>query len=435
MQALNERKWFVLWAVFVLFLAACSSDSSSGGSSEESAGGSQEASESPGERTISFMTIALSPTFDEYFQNIIEEFEAANEGVTVEWRDVPYDQVEQLVMTRASSGDIPDVINLNTLFLKKLAGLGALVNMDEAAADAKDDYFEGIWQSGSVGDANFAVPWYVSTSGLLYNEELLAAAGFDEPPATLEESWEYSKVIYEETGAYGRVLTPTMHTLLGLHGISILNEDNTAAALNTPETVELWTMLKEQYDQGLIPKGILLDQMPVPEMYAQEKAAFWTTGPQLFRQVKDLAPQVYEKSNAAPALVGDANIQNASIMNLAVPKQSEHVDLAVEFALFVTNAENQLAFSEEANVLPSVKAAAEDEYFQQGEDSDDPAKRGNFYAAQQLELAQDMTIPHENAGEITEAINKSFQGLLINDGDPEQAIADLEAQINALLQE
>ncbi|TDQ42985.1 ABC transporter substrate-binding protein [Aureibacillus halotolerans] len=422
--------------MFIMFLTGCSSGGS--GTSDGAAGEPTEDAaqgETQEERTIEFMTISLSPTFDEYINGVIDAFEAENEGVTVEWKDAPYDQIEQLVMTSASSGDLPDVINLNTLFLKKLAGLGALVNMDEAAADVKDDYFEGIWQSGDIGDGNFAIPWYVSTSGLLYNEKLLQEAGFDTPPSTFEEAWEYSEVIYEKTGAYGMVIAPNLHTQMPLHGIPIVSEDGTEATINTPEAVELWTTLKEKYDQGLVHKGILLDQAKVPELYAQEKVAFWTTGPQLFRQVNDLAPEVYENSNSAPALVGEAEVQNASIMNLAVPKQSEHVDLAVDFAAFITNSEHQLAFSEEANILPSVKEAAEAEHFTQGEDSDDPAVKGNFFAAQQLELAQDFTIPHENAGEIAEVVNKTFQGVLINDGDPKQALADLETQINSLLQE
>ncbi|NGP46368.1 sugar ABC transporter substrate-binding protein [Bacillaceae bacterium SIJ1] len=431
MKSLVFKKRVMVVMLFVLILSACSS----GGKPEGSAKTATGENDKLNEREITFMTISLSPAFDEYLQQMIDEYEAANEGVTIEWRDVPMDQVEQMVMTRASSGDLPDVMNLNTLYLKKLAGLGALVNMDEAAADAKEDYFTGLWQSGSVGDANYAIPWYVTTGGFLYNEDILNEAGFEEPPSTFEEAWEYSEVIYEKTGAYGEVIEPKINKMMSLHGISILNEDTTAAELNTPEAVELWTKLKDKYDQGLVPKNILLGQMPIPEMYAQEKVAFWSTGPQLFRQVKDLSPDVYEQSDAAPALVSDANLQYAAIMNLAVPKQSEHVDLAVDFALFVTNAQNQLAFSKEANTLPSVREAAQDEYFTKGEDSDDPAERGNFFAAQQLEIAQDITIPHEKAGEINDALTESFQEMLINDGEPEQTLADLEAEINGILQD
>ena len=44
-------------------------------------------------------------------------------------------------------------------------------------------------------------------------------------------------------------------------------------------------------------------------------------------------------------------------MNLVVPRQSRLPREAVDFALFLSNADNQLAFAEEARVLPSARLA------------------------------------------------------------------------------
>lgn len=416
-------------------IAACSDDSdtsdgSSGDSDADAAGDESEGLS--GE--IEFMTISLSPAFDDYLNNLKKEFESEHENVTVNLRDVPYDQVEQVVLTSASSGQLPDVMNLNTDFVKKIGANGALVNMDEAAADVKDTFFQGLWETGSVEGNVYALPWYTTTSGLLYNPDLLKQAGYDSPPSTFEEAWEMSEKIKEETEAYGQVVTDEMHLLMPKNGISILNEDNTEAAFNTSETEEMWADLKEKYEKGLFPEDVMLGQVKLPELYAQEKVAWWSTGPQLFRQVEDLAPKVYEKSLGAPALEGKAGIQHANPMNIAVSANSESKEVAAEFAKFVTNAENQLEFGKLAAVLPPVKEAANDEFFTKGKDSEDATESGKYYAAQQLESAENMTPPVEAVSEIYKVIREAFHRVILEDVEPAKALEEAEAEVNSLLQ-
>ena len=383
---------------------------------------------------ITFWTLSLSPTFDDYINGVIDDFEAENTGVKVNWQDIPFDQAEQRTLTAASAGNLADVINLNTDFLKKLAALGALVNMDEAAADVKDDYFEGAWQAGVVGDAAYALPWYLSNSVLLYNTELLSKAGFNAPPKTEEEAWEMSEVIYQKTGAYGNVVS-SIHLYFPANGVKIVSEDGKKAAFNTPKAVEMLKFLKEKYDKGLIPDEVVLGQANMPELYAQEKLAWWVTGPQLFRQVKDLSPEVYEKSDAAPGIVGSEGVLNMAVMNVAVSAKSKNKDQAVDFAKFITNGENQLNFAKIVAILPSVKEAAQDEFFTKGADSDDPAEKGKYFAAKQLEYSVDLFAPVEDVSQINKIINEEFRKVLLEDKDPQKALDDAEAEVNKLLQD
>lgn len=382
---------------------------------------------------IKFWTISLSPTFDDYINGLIDQFEAENEGVTVIWEDIPYDTVEQRVLTAAASKQLADVLNLNTDYLKKLAAVGAVADLTEKAADVKDDFFEGVWEAGNLGNKTYALPWYLSTGGMLYNKELLAKAGFDHPPATDEEAWQMSEVLYEKLGVYGN--TPKdIHLYLPQNGIPLVSSDLKSAAINTPEAVEVFKQFKERFDKGLIPREILLGQAKPNEWYAQEKMAWWGTGPQLFRQVNDLAPEVYKKSDAAPSILGTSGYYHIAIMNIAVSAKSKAPKEALAFAKFVTNAESQLEFSKIVAILPSVKKAAADEYFTQGENSEDPSEKGKFYAAAQLEHAKDMFAPVENISEINKAVNEEFQRVLLENKDPQKAIEDAEARINELLQ-
>ncbi|WP_129723211.1 ABC transporter substrate-binding protein [Xylanivirga thermophila] len=384
------------------------------------------------EGEITFWTLSLSPTFDDYLNGVIDSFEKENTGVKVVWQDIPFDQAEQQTLAAASAGNLADVVNLNTDFLKKLGALGALVNMDEAASDVKDDYFEGAWNAGKVNGTAYAIPWYLSNSVMLYNKELLKEAGFDNPPATDEEAWEMSKTIHEKTGAYGNTVGD-IHLYFPMNGIPLVSEDGTKAAFNTPEALEKIKFFKEKYDEGLIPDEMLLSQANVPEWYAQEKLAWWQTGPQLFRQVKDLSPEVYDKSDAAPAILGSLGKSSMAVMNVAVSAKSKNQDAAVAFAKYITNGKNQLEFCKIVSILPSVIEAAEDEFFTKGADSDDPAEKGKYYSAQQLENAEDFFVPVENISQINKVINEEFHKVMLDNKDPQKALDDAEKQVNDLL--
>ena len=409
--------------MIVGLFAACGSGAKSG-----KGGGAK-----GGNAKITFWTLSLSPTFDDYLHGVIRDFESQHAGVKVNWQDVPFDQAEQRTLTAASGGNLADVINLNTDFMKKLAAKGALVNMDKAAADVKDDYFEGAWQAGKVGDTAYALPWYLTSGGLIYNPEILKKAGFDAPPKTDEEAWKMSEVIHEKTGAYGELIS-AVHIYLPSNGVPIVSKDGKKAAFNTPKGLEIFKFLKQEYDKGLLPDEVVLDQVNMPEWYAQEKTAWWGTGPQLFRQVKDLSPEVYDKSDAAAAIVGSEGKRHMSIMNVAVSSKSKHQDEAVEFAKFLTNADNQLKFSKTTPVLPSIEEATKDEFFTKGADSDDVADKGRYYSAEQLGSSYDMLAPVENVTQVNDAINEEFRKVLLEDKDPQKALDDAEAEVNKLLQ-
>lgn len=441
---MTKFKKFLVFALSLLLIlttvVACANNTTPSEDEDQNGQQNQDQTNEGGQQNggetaeITFWTLSLSPTFDDYINGVIDDFEAENPGVKINWQDIPFDQAEQRTLTAASAGTLADVINLNTDFLKKLAALGALVNMDEAAADVKDDYFEGAWQAGVVGDAAYALPWYLSNAVLLYNKELLSKAGFDSPPQTEEEAWEMSEVIHEKTGAYGNLVS-SVHLYLPANGVSIVSEDGKTAAFNTPKALEIFKFFKEKYDKGLIPDEVILGQANLPELYAQEKLAWWGTGPQLFRQVKDLSPEVYEKSDAAPGIVGSEGKLNMAVMNVAVSAKSKHPEEAVEFAKFITNGENQLEFCKTTAILPSIVEAAQDEYFTQGADSDDPAEKGKYFAAKQLEYSVDLFAPVEDVSQINKVINEEFQKVLLEDKDPQQALDDAEAQVNRLLQD
>src|SRR5699024_7058272 len=96
----NSRFLLMFMVIFIVAIfTACSNgesdeSSGSGNSDGDSNGNSDEMQE------IEFMTISLSPTFDDYINGVIDDFEDENPNVKVTWVDEPIDQVEQVVLTQ-----------------------------------------------------------------------------------------------------------------------------------------------------------------------------------------------------------------------------------------------------------------------------------------------------------------------------------------------
>jgi putative chitobiose transport system substrate-binding protein len=93
------------------------------------------------------------------------------------------------------------------------------------------------------------------------------------------------------------------------------------------------------------------------ELYQAGDLAQVASGPDFLRNLQTNAPGIAALTAPFPPLVGPGGQTNVAVMNLVVPRQSSMATEATSFALFLTNASNQLAFAREARVLPSSRAA------------------------------------------------------------------------------
>jgi putative chitobiose transport system substrate-binding protein len=95
------------------------------------------------------------------------------------------------------------------------------------------------------------------------------------------------------------------------------------------------------------------------ELFQAGDLAQVASGPDFLRNLQTNAPGIAATSAPFPPLTGANGEANVAVMNLVVPRQSTMAKEAVSFALFLSDAANQLAFAEEARVLPSSRRALE----------------------------------------------------------------------------
>ena len=56
--------------------------------------GDSTAASSDGKAEVEFWTMQLSPDFDEYFNQLIAEFETENPDIAIKWQDIPWGDME-----------------------------------------------------------------------------------------------------------------------------------------------------------------------------------------------------------------------------------------------------------------------------------------------------------------------------------------------------
>lgn len=397
------------------------------------AGGAQEEPEGPEE--ITFWTISLSPWFDDYIEDLIDDFEDMHGNVTVDWVDVPFGDIETRVTTAAASGDMPDVVNLNPEFAQQLAEFGVLADMNEHAADVKDDYYTGTWEASELDGVAFGLPWYITASVMYYNQELFDEAGLPvESPETYEQALEAARTVHEETGAYGYMTILSEQFImeeLEKMGIRLFNADYTEAQFATDEVLSMVDVYAGLIEDGIMPQDALTEGTgEAIQLYSSGELAMFQGGTTHARMIEDNSEPVYNVTGVGPQPISEGGKSNIAVMNIGVAEDSAHRDTAVEFAKFITNLDNQLAFAEESGtIIPSNRGATDDPFFQ-ADGSDDANTLARVESALQIPEGEVIFRPISNWGEIRDAFIEAFGQAVAGDGDPETLLQNAEETAN-----
>lgn len=384
--------------------------------------------------TLEFWTLALQPTFTDFIQGLIDKYEAENPNIKINWQDLPWDGIQDKFLTQTAGGNPPDVVNIWSQFALTYGSKGALLDLEANATEAqKAIYLDSAYNSARLGDKVYAFPWYATPNICVYNTELLAKGGITEIPQTYEELFDAAIDFYNKTGAY--LFTPsTMFHMFYSYGITMLDETNTTATFNTPETLALVTRLKELGDAGAInTDGGAWDNWDGDrQLYANGKLAMVLGGPQTVTRLRDEASaDILNVTDVAEMVLGPANVSGEAIMNLVVSSASKHPEEAIAFANFITNDENQLAFCHEVSIFPTTKVAAADPFFQ----SDKVTLEGkaNYFASLSAVNATDMTLGIEKDDDVKRAIDNMADMLFASGMTPQQAIDQAVNDVNSLL--
>jgi len=253
------------------------------------------------------------------------------------------------------------LVNLNPPFTAKLASKGGVRDLTSLLpADAAERYLPSVWESGQdFKGEQIAIPWYLTVRLSLVNQQLLQQAGLEAPPRRWKDIPAYARRIHERTGRYGLFVTVVpddsaelLESMVQM-GVTLL-DSRKRAAFATPKGRRAFAFWTDLYRQGLLPREVISQgQSRGIELYQSGELAMLASGAKNLASMQRNAPAVAKVTQSYPPLTGADGTANVAVMTLVVPRQSQRQQEAVDFALFLTNGDNQARFAQEAKVLPS----------------------------------------------------------------------------------
>lgn len=134
--------------------------------------------------TIRFFHKWPEPEHVEYYQWVIDEFQAANPNIKVEMEavaDEPYKDKIRVVM---ASGDVPDIFfSWAGEFSWKFAREGRALALDDAfyGTDWKDDVINSAAEPYKWEDKLYGLPMRINAKFMVYNKAMFEELGLSEP--------------------------------------------------------------------------------------------------------------------------------------------------------------------------------------------------------------------------------------------------------------
>ncbi|MEO0265035.1 MAG: extracellular solute-binding protein, partial [candidate division WOR-3 bacterium] len=112
------------------------------------------------------------------FMQIVEKFKAENPGVEIEVQRIPFDGMEQKVLTALASRSAPDIARVDYAFVAKLADKNGILPIEETElADIKDKVMPAALYSNFYRGKFYGLPDQTTCIALFYNKEIFKKKG------------------------------------------------------------------------------------------------------------------------------------------------------------------------------------------------------------------------------------------------------------------
>lgn len=134
---------------------------------------------------INWMHKFIEPGVLKWVDESISNFEAANPGIAINSEAIPQDDYEQMLKTRISSDDAPDIFVLdNQSRYQEYSEAGRLLDISdlEGLSNIKDD----MLKDGQVNGVQYAVPLDVNAYAVHYNKDIFEEYNL-EVPTTIDD--------------------------------------------------------------------------------------------------------------------------------------------------------------------------------------------------------------------------------------------------------
>lgn len=212
---------------------------------------SESGSDESGDVTLDIIISQYGNYTQEWWKEFEENFESANEGIDLNIEIVSWNDIYEVVNTRISTQEQPDILNISGF--ADYVSDDLLMPAEEYVSDElQANFVQSFWESNEIDGTVWALPILASCRALFCNMDLLNGAGIDAAPETWDDVLAACQAIKD---TYGDEIVPwglDISTDEGQAAFSYYTwnfgggfvDDNGDWALNSEENVEAVEYIK-----------------------------------------------------------------------------------------------------------------------------------------------------------------------------------------------
>ncbi|HEY0237620.1 MAG TPA: sugar ABC transporter substrate-binding protein [Friedmanniella sp.] len=420
-------------SAFVLISACGSGGSSPAASTAPTAQGPVGEPTSP--VTISFASWVGQ---EKGMKALYQKFHAAHPNITVEFQDVPAEEIEQKLTTQIAGGNPPDAAYVDAGTVATFASRDALTNLDPYIArstivDAKD-YAPAFKAFTQVDGGMHGLPFDGESTALFYRKDRFADAGITAPPKTWDEfQADAAKLTDPANKKYGfEVFAPESdyywYPWLWQNGGKLVSDDEKSVGFDTPEArqaAEFYVNLTKYSPKDYLNSNSYDGRVA----FANGQVGMYMAGAWFAGTLQDEYPKIDDKWAAAPLPQGAAGCATTIAGDaLVVFGKSAKQDAAWKWIEFLSDKENmaEWTYKSTGTLLPPRLSLI---------DSPDLVKEKPVLAtfADQMKCGVNYNIANKAWPKVTDELKKQLGNAMYGDQTADQAIDNTVAAGNRLL--
>lgn len=371
------------------------------------------------------------------FDAMVAEYNDAHPDVKISASNVPNADFLTKLRASATSRTLPDIAIGDLIWVPQIEQMGGLADLSKALPSATlDDINPALTSFGNIGGAQVSVPVSANNLAYMYNKTLFTEAGLDPetPPTTWDDLISTGRTILEKTGKpgydlftqagdSGEGLTWNFQVNLWQTGGEFLNDDNSAAAFNTPEGAEALQFWVDLIDSGVSPYAKWGEFEKGQGGSAQEGSwmvGIWAADP----------PFEFGVAKAPYPADGEAATNLGGEQAMVFDNSAKETAAASDFLAWFLEPDQVTAWSEKTGMLPVLNSVATGTEYLEWVDSTEPRLRP---------FVEQMADAHARPNtplypQISLAFATEIEKALAGEASVGEALDKAEAAVNAVIE-
>jgi len=368
-------------------------------------------------------------------QSLANKFRTLHDNkVFVSIETAHYRELYESILAAGLSKPAPyDVVGLDQVWVPEFANRKQLLSLkDQIPDDARSDIMPSLLDAFSFKGTNWAMPHVLNVQSLYYNKSQLRAAGFNDPPKTLEEWYTQMTALrrrvvpYTDSWAQDEGLVSDFVRITAQFGGDLFDAGGKPLLLQQPAQ-RAAAFMRQLIDEHLVRTDVAASNEPdAMRAFLSGGVAFTTNWNFVWGAMNDpLYSSIVGQGSVAPipaaASTGQSAASVSGFLGLSVLANSAHPDLAVAWLRYLTSPEVQAQQMAELPIWTSLQ------------NSSDLRKANPQIGVFLTNLAN--ARPRPKLGHYVEAssvLQRHLHDLVLGSASPTTAMAQAQAELLAL---